>query len=851
LNSTFIVNLTPLRCIALIACLILNPFPGASAPFHDLRVVFSQPDGTPVEVIGSGDEFYARFETLAGYTVIFDTTQRAYCYADLDASGAYVSTSEQAHLADPLELGLKPHLREGAAARKSKSLARWQRWEAGMRIESAWKERKASVRAYMSRPQGGPQPAPPSFPTTGLKVGLTLLIDFDDDPATIPQAEIVRFCNDDNYSGFGNNGSVKSYFFDNSNGLLTYTNIVTIYLRIPNSLHPKSWYSDTTKDCGSQGNLLVRDALNILKALPNYATVILPTFDALTVNSDNEVVACNIFYAGGNGNVWSYGLWPHSWSLHEVGSQEISPGGKKVLKYQLTNLGPTPTLGTFCHENGHLLCGFPDIYDYGSDSTGGAGAFCLMNSGGRGGNPAQICAYLKRASGWASTVELDGISSILATVSVSPGSSFNHFYRYQRPGVPTEYFLLEARHASGRDASLPASGLAIWHIDELGDRDDQSRAFNIDHQNYEVSLEQADNLWHFQNDANTGDANDLYSSQNTAAGYTNAFSDFTSPGAKWWDGLSSGANFYDFSAPGTTMTFKVDFSSIAPQISAHPQTRSVVLSRPVTFGVGAAGSNPLRFQWYHDGNAIGEATNASYLIPSVEWIHQGDYHVVVTNGHGSATSDIATLTVLPGLSLADALDTTNVTWTTVGVLGWATETDTTRDGEDAAQSGPISHSQESLLEAALTGPGTLNFWWKVSSEGNRDFLQFHLDGLLQSGAISGEIEWLQNTVIIPAGPHTARWRYTKDGGVNAGRDRAWVDQVSFIPSQILPPSLSALLYTAGHFQMDISGSPGANYVVLTSSNLLDWVPVRTNTAPFTYSEAGGSDPRFFRARTQF
>ena len=32
-----------------------------------------------------------------------------------------------------------------------------------------------------------------------------------------------------------------------------------------------------------------------------------------------------------------------------------------------------------------MLCGFPDIYDYGYDSKGGAGIFCLMNSGGSGG----------------------------------------------------------------------------------------------------------------------------------------------------------------------------------------------------------------------------------------------------------------------------------------------------------------------------------------------------------------------------------------------------------------------------------------------------------------------------------
>ena len=62
---------------------------------------------------------------------------------------------------------------------------------------------------------------------------------FDDDPATIPQADIVDFCNGDSYTGYGNNGSVKKYFRDNSNGTLTYSNVVfggVILLWVFNSL---------------------------------------------------------------------------------------------------------------------------------------------------------------------------------------------------------------------------------------------------------------------------------------------------------------------------------------------------------------------------------------------------------------------------------------------------------------------------------------------------------------------------------------------------------------------------------------------------------------------------------------
>ncbi|MCX8091529.1 MAG: M6 family metalloprotease domain-containing protein, partial [Verrucomicrobiae bacterium] len=360
------------RCHALWRCAVGLVWVGLmtgsllAAPF-DRQISFTQPDGTVIQLHGRGDEFSAVFETLDGYTVVFDPGLRAYCYAQLAADGSLISSGAQVHLVSPTALGLTPHLRMSAEARRRQILQRWQRWEAAMQIRERWAAQKAAARRYYDRK--GPQFAPPPFTTTGLKVGLTLLIDFSDDPATVPQAEIVNFLNGDNYTGYGNNGSVKSYFWDNSGGLLLYTNVVTIYVRVPN---PKSTYNDITQDAGDNANRLIKDALDALKALPDYNTTILPTFNALTVDQNNQVVAFNVFYAGGNGGVWAMGLWPHSWALYNVGPQPLG-NGMSVFRYQITNIGNELEIGTFCHENGHMLCGYPDIYDYDYASSGGAG----------------------------------------------------------------------------------------------------------------------------------------------------------------------------------------------------------------------------------------------------------------------------------------------------------------------------------------------------------------------------------------------------------------------------------------------------------------------------------------------
>lgn len=534
----------------LLAALVIALPAGLRAAPFDERINFTQPDGKVIELHGWGDEFYAVFETLDGYTVCFDPARRGYCYAKVAEDGALASTGALVGEVDPASLGLSRGLRMSAAARAAQVRERRLVWEAGMEIEQRWSEHKAALRAW----EAGDNTvlAPPSFTTTGLKVGLTLLVDFSDAPGTIPQAEVLAFCNADHYTGYGNNGSVKQYFRDNSNGLLTYSNVVTIYIRAP---RPKSIYNDTTKNCGTQGNLLIKDVLDTLKALPNYATEILPAFSGLTVDANNRVVACNVFYAGDNGGVWNFGLWPHAWSLYNVGAQPLG-NGRSVYRYQITNMGSSLRLGTFCHENGHLLCGFPDIYDYEGDSRGGAGGWCLMNSGGSGGNPTQICAYLKRAAGWATTVNLTSNSTLRATVGVTD-TNINRFYRYQKPGVATEYYLVENRQASGRDANIPGSGVLIWHVDERGNRDNQSTNYNTSNANYEVSLIQADNAYHLQRNINSGDTRDPFYLGNSSPGYRNEFSLTSLPPARWWDGSPSGAIFSEFSANGPTMTFRV------------------------------------------------------------------------------------------------------------------------------------------------------------------------------------------------------------------------------------------------------------------------------------------------------
>ncbi len=70
--------------IALI--LLLGGAQALAAPFAK-QIAFTQPDGAQIQLWGQGDEFYAEFETLDGYSVVFDPVTEAYCYARLSPNG--------------------------------------------------------------------------------------------------------------------------------------------------------------------------------------------------------------------------------------------------------------------------------------------------------------------------------------------------------------------------------------------------------------------------------------------------------------------------------------------------------------------------------------------------------------------------------------------------------------------------------------------------------------------------------------------------------------------------------------------------------------------------------------------
>lgn len=499
-------------------------------PYAGKQFIFTQPDGKHLPVRGWGNQYNAVFETLDGYTVTQDPVSKYYQYATASSDlEELIPSGIKPDAVNPKTIGIEPNLRIDLEAFKARSFERRGMPRGSSRWEIRRKQYKTDLLTAMTLESvGGILSAPPQRQTVGNYIGLCLLVEFPDVPATISQSQVSDFCNNTGYADFGNNGSVKDYFLDVSGGKLNYTNIVAPYYK---TQFPREYYTNENIEQPKRARQLIKEALDHLKSSGF-------NFSQLTTDNQNYVYALNIFYAGPTVNNWAKGLWPHSY--HLLTPYELMPG-KLAYDYQITNIGTELTLGTFCHENGHMICDFPDLYDYGYESRG-VGSFCLMCGGGNANekNPAHVGAYLKYKAGW-----IDSLTALQAGNNMEIKSGANNFHIHKKSA--TEYFIIENRQKKLRDVSLPSAGIAVWHVDELGDNSNEQMLPNS---HYECRLVQADGKDDLEKGVNNGDAKDLFSKT-----VNDKFNDGGSPHSKWWDHSVSGLNISQIGDSAETMKY--------------------------------------------------------------------------------------------------------------------------------------------------------------------------------------------------------------------------------------------------------------------------------------------------------
>ncbi|KAK9351001.1 immune inhibitor A peptidase M6-domain-containing protein [Lipomyces doorenjongii] len=332
-------------------------------------------------------------------------------------------------------------------------------------------------------------------------------------------------------------GSVTEYYTEVSGGKIALGGEIVGPLRMP---HKLSYYADSDSgmsDTAPNAQNLAADALTAAKSHIN--------FGPYDNDGNGYVDAFVVVHAGGGAEETA--SKNDIWSLKWVLPNATSIDGVKV--YAFLTIPEDAKVGVCAHELGHLLFGWPDLYDIDYTSEG-IGNWCLMAGGSWGGSPPgmQPChpsAWCKVNQGWVDEV-IDTTNQSITLGAVENGRKVHRLWKNGNASSK-EYFLLENRESIGFDKSLPGFGLLVWHIDDSEDD-------NHNENHYKVGLMQADGLNQLStSSAGRGDAGDPFpgTSDNTS------FTSTSTPNSRSYVGQDTGVSISKISPASAVMAMEI------------------------------------------------------------------------------------------------------------------------------------------------------------------------------------------------------------------------------------------------------------------------------------------------------
>ena len=448
---------------------------------------------------------------------------------------------------------------------------------------------------------------------TDLK-GLIIYIDFPDAPATVTQAQMNSFVNGVNYSEGAVNRSVRDYWKQQSRNEIDLTHEVVTY-RAPRT---HSYYKSRTYQ---QNYDLLEGALDYVASLHPLASW-WNQFDIV----DNDVINTSIKEGGflSVHFVMSKHELPVFTATHTI--EWYAPNGIRTRKVVTAPLGnfpgdsPPANISHLCHEMGHALFQFPDLYDSNGGSKG-TGIYTLMSRSGTEIPP--IGAGLLDDMGWGNFIDVSGTQTISLTFDG------NDIVRYVNPQDPDELFLIEARDKNtlGNSKLFTNKGLVIWHIDNEDASNSREEMTEAEH--YSHAVEQADGDFDLENDNNRGDAGDMYV---PGKSFTNS----TTPNSKWWDGSSSNLSITNIQISGNQISFTASAPGgggcTTPNVNISPPSPTIENGESVTLTASGANS----YSW-----STGSSSSSITVSPS----STTTYTVTGTVSGGCASTESVTVVV--------------------------------------------------------------------------------------------------------------------------------------------------------------------------------------------------------------
>ena len=433
-----------LKHILTLAAGLVFTLAATAIPAKRITRTVTQPDGTQVTVMLTGDESFHCYRTLDGQPLV----QRAdggYCYATL--SGTLLrASSVLAH--DAAGRSGEERTFVQSLQQQNEQLATLQRRRMAARNASR-KRRLPAVRKANATQE------------VQHRKGLVILVNFQDKKM---YKDNTRQAFDDmmnkvGYKDNGNAGSVHDYFLAQSYGKFDLEFDVVGPVTVSKKLadYGANVGGDDKDPAG-----MVYEACKLADSQVN--------FKDYDWDGDGEVDQVFVICAGQSEAAGGAAdcIWPHEWNLYS-GGYTLTLDGVRIDTYGCsTELAESSTrmdgIGTACHEFSHCM-GLPDMYDVDYSGGFGMGDWSIMDSGSYNGDgyaPSGYTAYERWTSGWLQPVELKKACTVgqMPSLDKEPVA-----YVMYNDANRNEYFLIENRQQDGWFGEDAAKGLLITHVD--------------------------------------------------------------------------------------------------------------------------------------------------------------------------------------------------------------------------------------------------------------------------------------------------------------------------------------------------------------------------------------------------
>ncbi|MCL1826608.1 MAG: M6 family metalloprotease domain-containing protein [Candidatus Cloacimonetes bacterium] len=422
-------------CLAM--CLLL-PLTLPAAWLNNVEYQVMQRDGTEIDLLTTGDEYYHWVHDEKDFTIVLDDKSGDWCWAVGTSDGGITSSGYPIHLVSPESVGIEPKI-------------------------NISEQKYAEKREYR---QSVLNDSPSRTPSLGVVQNIVIFIRFSDQSEfTHTVSYYDTMCNaagagvDSQYQYYWDASYEQFEVFSNFYPIAPGTTVISYQ-----STHPRGYCSPYHPNNNPGGYTTENQGFERLHEILGAAIVFIANEvpASLVIDADGDNRIDNIcFILRGHTDGWSDVLWPHRWVLINT-TQFIN--GKRAWDYNLNieNDLLSSGNGTLAHEFGHSM-GMPDLYRY-NNNYNPVGNWDLMASAVS--PPVGLGAYMKaRYTQWGPDLE---VISEPGTYTLFPVTESNvqHAYRINSPYSTTEYFVVEYRkRVTGHiDGNIYGSGLLVYRI---------------------------------------------------------------------------------------------------------------------------------------------------------------------------------------------------------------------------------------------------------------------------------------------------------------------------------------------------------------------------------------------------